>query len=46
MESTLTEGKINVPFTAHFHQGEEKWTEEGFFHGTIYYGFDTKFNQE
>ncbi|CAC5425284.1 CRYB [Mytilus coruscus] len=46
LESILTKGKIDVPFTAYFHQGDTKWTEKGIYRGVQHYNFDTKFNQE
>ncbi|XP_063397299.1 epidermal differentiation-specific protein-like [Mytilus trossulus] len=46
LESTISKGKIDVPFTCRFHQGEKKWSEKGTFHGVQYYGFVTEFKQK
>ncbi|XP_071181157.1 epidermal differentiation-specific protein-like [Mytilus edulis] len=45
LTSSLRKGKMDVPYTASFHQGDKKWTEKGTFHGINYFGFQTEFKQ-
>lgn len=46
LTSYLTKGKMDVPFTAHFHKGEKRWTETGTYFGTQYFGFVTDIQQK
>ncbi|CAC5425281.1 unnamed protein product [Mytilus coruscus] len=46
LTSTLKKGKVDVPFTAHVHQGDKKWTEKGTFKGVQYYDLETEFKEE
>lgn len=46
MTSFLIKGKVDVPFTAHIHQGDETWTEKGTFKGVEYYDIETEFKEE
>ncbi|XP_071173338.1 epidermal differentiation-specific protein-like [Mytilus edulis] len=45
LTSNLTQAKLDVPFTAHFKQGNKKWEERGTYWGVQYYGFITEFEE-
>ncbi|CAG2212772.1 CRYB [Mytilus edulis] len=46
LTSQLTQGKVDVPFTATLHQGNKRWMKTGIFSGTHYYGLVTEFKEE